>query len=364
MLLRNNEWTLEPQDRNECSQRLLGIVKTAWQTIPAEYRDEIVQGLRRKVPADQQPPGVPAGAVCILKLGLRVEIVPEAHWQALLKSRKFPPAPSGSTGIFSFISDLTTRSFPGRSVIVNEAIVSSFPDHAVADLLLHELAHCWQRALEMTGSPAFLEAHADATSERWGGGFSHDRGPFFGPGPRTALEVQRLLRSGRYTTAALRDFKTWNNTPRAAAFHGTGGGMSPTVTLEVSDSPISGCCVPAEITTSNICASIPATLTLTVLSGCPGMASPVPFVYDAGGAFGAGWYTAPDTFGGHTHQWYLLSANTTPSVPTVNLSVDGSSGGGTGGFDGAWTCEPFDSGNCSIASGGACTPSTSIRITE
>lgn len=247
MILRDNEWHLEPHEKSERSRRLLRIAKEAWQRIPAEDRDDIVQGLRCRLPADARPPGlpanVPANAVCFLKLGLRIEIVPGDRWQALLKSRKFPPSPAGSTGIFSFTSDMTARGFPGRSVIVNEAIVEQFPDHALIELLLHELGHAYQRAYEMTGSAAFLEVHADSMSERWGGGFSHDRGPSFEPGPRTAFEIQRMLKCGRYTSSAMREFKAWNNRPKAAAFwHGTGSGVSPTVTLEVSDSPIEDCC--------------------------------------------------------------------------------------------------------------------------
>lgn len=123
---------------------------------------------------------------------------------------------------------------------------------------------------------------------------------------------------------------------------------------------------PEEPITTTCCAeAIPATLSLAVVSGCSGAATPRVMTYDALGALGPMWYTEIETANGHQLYWAMECAPPVGEVFFYVYSVC------DGVINSAVcypvSCSPFDSGNVSLAlTIGSCCGgiNPTLRITE
>lgn len=135
--------------------------------------------------------------------------------------------------------------------------------------------------------------------------------------------------------------------------------LQATVTIPSFTSCAPGVSTTLTITSTNACgggggggetlgctfcpAGIPATLVLSVVSGCPAVTSPQNMVYNASGAYGAGWYTTPETIGGASVQWFAPCSYATPDNMELALYRNGALD--FLGNNPVVACEPFDSGN-------------------
>lgn len=110
-----------------------------------------------------------------------------------------------------------------------------------------------------------------------------------------------------------------------------------------------------DIVTACCPGGIPSTVTLSFTAGCVGLPDPIPMIYDAGGAFGAGWYSALQGCG----SIFRLECEVT------DWKLKEYVGGfqlGTGTATGS--CDPLSISGTAAFSGSCCSLGPSFTITE